>query len=457
VEKANSSFWFVLLAGLFIFGDVRIANATSCTPGTSCYCDRVRNGDLKDANLLLCEDFEAPTLNVPAGQEMARIGGGAPYFGPPYDDTGYTGNRGFNGYWYRTYSNGVNGCLWRAPNPNPATYGRSCNPGGSGICVGQGIWDPTDRWQANGFARAAFIADTEFGADEPNITSPTGRAGGGSGAFDGRVSYGQRVAAREVGGGCGSKNWPASRTIGITMAVAYSNNIFSTGGPAGILGGNWKHNEWSPGGTGMFMFGYANDITRFPFYSFFFTAVVGNVAACQASSAAAIKTAGSFSCDGSGNFIWFPTGYNFTTNWGVAKWGCVQGYYRNIGLSNMAWTVTFTGPSGQSQVIADISNFDGRFLQASGGIDGINFNNYANTNQDPTNHPELQTTQAVYRYEDNIHIRAGAPVSCAQIGFSSNSPSPAPSVDTTPPAVSITSPANGAIVGVRSTVAVTSQ
>ena len=52
--------------------------AASCTPGTDCYCDCVRNttGQYKNATcqskgiigdataLLMCEDFEAPTLKT---------------------------------------------------------------------------------------------------------------------------------------------------------------------------------------------------------------------------------------------------------------------------------------------------------------------------------------------------------------------------------------------------------
>ena len=37
------------------------AEAT-CTKGTNCYCDRVKGGSLNDPNVLLCEDFDTPSL-----------------------------------------------------------------------------------------------------------------------------------------------------------------------------------------------------------------------------------------------------------------------------------------------------------------------------------------------------------------------------------------------------------
>src|SRR2546427_12217191 len=49
--------------------------AAPCTPGTDCYCDRVKNvsSPIYDPSLLMCEDFEAPTLRLNQG-----LGNGAP-------------------------------------------------------------------------------------------------------------------------------------------------------------------------------------------------------------------------------------------------------------------------------------------------------------------------------------------------------------------------------------------
>ena len=88
--------WILLAVLIFSPG---LVLAAPCTRGVNCYCDKVKpGGPLADPQLLLCEDFEAPTLHDDVG-----FGNGAPDFGPPYDDTGSPGWRGFNGYWHRTY------------------------------------------------------------------------------------------------------------------------------------------------------------------------------------------------------------------------------------------------------------------------------------------------------------------------------------------------------------------
>ena len=68
------------------------ANAASCTDGTDCYCDNVADSGHADydANLLMCEDFEAVTLRDTG---TSREGDGSPNYGPWYDDgIGNTGS-----------------------------------------------------------------------------------------------------------------------------------------------------------------------------------------------------------------------------------------------------------------------------------------------------------------------------------------------------------------------------
>src|SRR5262245_12054173 len=91
-----------------------------CTPGTDCYCDKVRNkaDPLFDSALLFCEDFEAPTLYQNTG-----VGNGAPYFGPWYDASGQTGNRGNNSYWNKRYGNGTSDHLFSQGEPSNPTLG----------------------------------------------------------------------------------------------------------------------------------------------------------------------------------------------------------------------------------------------------------------------------------------------------------------------------------------------
>ena len=87
-------------------------------------------------------------------------------------------------------------------------------------------------------------------------------------------------------------------------------------------------------------------------------------------------------------------------------------------------TPTAGARAGVEQTIVDISNMN-TLSMVPGGYNGFEFNNYANTNQGGGPIPSTQTS---FRYEDNIHIRAGAPVSCSQIGFGSSiGPSTGPS------------------------------
>ena len=63
-------------------------------------------------------------------------------------------------------------------------------------------------------------------------------------------------------------------------------------------------------------------------------------------------------------------------------------------------------------------------FQNTPGDVGLTWNAYANANQGDAG--ITPTTGTTFRYEDNIHIRAGAPVSCAQIGFGTQAQQPPP-------------------------------
>jgi hypothetical protein len=100
-------------------------------------------------------------------------------------------------------------------------------------------------------------------------------------------------------------------------------------------------------------------------------------------------------------------------------WGCVRAFFENLGTANARTRVWLT-----TSVVADLPIVDFTLNQSQmgtkNGIGGMFWDHYANANvnQVPAPKPIVQTT---YRYEDNVHIRAGAPVSCAQIGFGAGS------------------------------------
>ena len=79
------------------------------------------------------------------------------------------------------------------------------------------------------------------------------------------------------------------------------------------------------------------------------------------------------------------------------------------------------------RLIIDFSA-DGSQLDNKNGYSNMKWNAYANTNQ---GNGYIASTALTFRYEDNVHVRNGMPVTCAQIGFTSSGGSTGGS--TTPP------------------------
>lgn len=408
---------------LLLFLVPALAEAASCTAGTDCYCDCAKHttGNYKNATceskgiigdataLLMCEDFEAPTLRQNTG-----FGGGAPYYGPPYDNTGDANHRGGNGYLQRTYGPGVDSNGWGSGEPPSPTYGSPC---GYTSC-GHKVWSVGDLWDANDYEPYwAFLADGEY-TQEPNLVEPSNRSGGGSGAFDGTASKFSRVPTGSTAGVQGSGSWTKLTTFGITQAMAYAPNVVTSL----LMNDMWKGNEWRSnpaegGGDGLFLFGKNGWPSYSPFYQ---TLGAGPQANCNSILAGATQTTGTFSCDAAGTILYTANAAQYVqaTNWALGAWGCVRGYFVNMGTTGASIEMWFTGPSGTEIKIIDISNMDLTNSHAnSGGSPGylaFIWNNYANANQGGGGGPSTETSG---RYEDNIHIRAGSPVSCAQIGY----------------------------------------
>lgn len=422
-----------------------VTGGGACTPGVNCYCDKVRTGGVfADSALLFCEDFEAPTLECTGADAPAcasRSGNGAPYYGGPVDHVNSVsgipaGDRGGNSYWAQKYQNGVGAVSWQNPEPAASpTFGVQCNPGGSGICFGAKFWDAANRWQANALTNVGVVvlgATTDFNSEVATITRPTGASNGGSGVFDGARSIGFRVprgnncspadSCANVGylsGQVPIGGWGFRREFGVTAAVAFPNNIATSGV---VNTTTWKFDEWvnSTDTDGIFMFGFGGEAgTNFPFYQFTFNHGTGN---CSSTVSGTTVLAGRVECDGPGNFLWraSQTDGNLTqryvqaTDWPFGTWGCVQAYYQNMGLANSHIQMWFTGPAGVQKKIVDIANVNLTGFNAGSGYSGFRWNAYSNHNQGLG---AIPTTQTTFRYMDNYHVRAGAPVSCAQIGF----------------------------------------
>lgn len=371
-----------------------------CVDGSTCHCDTV-----SDPNLLACEDFEAPTL----GKDV-NAGGGSPNYGPWYDDSGLTEARGFNAYWPQNYGSAVGTCAWRFGEPASPSKGNTCR---FNTCFLQ-EWSPGDPWNGNDGACVDIIKAGEFDAEVSTLADPV-IPGGGSGVFAGSHSMGYRIAPRETGGILGALNLGASYTdIGITMALGYASNV----GTAGVWAEPWKHAEWGTnpwiefwhlGNTGL------NRPQSLPYSPFMFHT---SESGCNTSLAGATVSVGDADCTDIALRMGADTGvYDQATDFPWGSWACHQARITGMGTASMELRIWHN-----ETLIFEMTGFDSSVLRNQS-YKFMNWNAYSNANQTTTN-PTVTcedrgscTTETTYRYEDNITITNGPPVSCSDIGF----------------------------------------
>jgi hypothetical protein len=142
------------------------------------------------------------------------------------------------------------------------------------------------------------------------------------------------------------------------------------------------------------------------------------MAVCNAARSGATWTKGHHACnDVILHFTAQSGDYSQPRHWPIGAWGCVRGHFQHLGLANTSIKIWFTGPDGEERPVIDVSNLDTRLFKVGrdNGYDRFMWNSYANANI-----PRASaggTVETTFRYEDNVHIRAGAPVSCSQIGY----------------------------------------
>lgn len=438
---------------------------TPCTAGTDCYCDRVEDsGDaIYDANLILCEDWEAPTLyyvgtctndasrncvvdgdcvNPGTCDDTAWIGDGAPYYGPWWDATGSFGpyDRGNNSYFTNVYNDASAGsiCRWATGEPGGTpVHGQNCDSGGT-KCRNNS-WTSPDRY-GNDRACNAILQDGDFDNELALQPEPSGASDGGSGAFDGLQSVGWRNGPEVESGPSGIQgeyNFTAVTEYGITKAWTYSTNADDGGLPTGpgLFCAAWKHNEFigpASGGPAAVSHDAPTGLPKgldddTPYWVRFQYDESGSFSACESAMASATMNVGTYSC-GDSRLNLFPDNalYTWSNNFDMSEWHCVrahaQGYGRAFGSGGFDFKLWHDGV-----LIIDLANFDGTMLRNS--VNNMKWNNFANTNQglSECNGGEV-TTKTIYRYEDNFHFTEGEPVSCAQIGFGSPTPPPEPTL-----------------------------
>lgn len=379
-------------------------DAETCTDGVDCYCDRVQGGDLHDSSLLMCEDFEAPTLHpANAAEAQTYEGNGAPLFGPWYDEA-VPGGRGSNSYWVQTYSFGAGNCSWTQGQPTSPQLGSTCNFGQCGLAE----WRADDLWQGNSQACIDIVQNGEFDDEIPTLLAPE-LPSGGSGVFDGQRALAHRIQAGDTAAIGGAKTWGTPRfELGITMAMAYPTNSEASG----IWAAPWKHNEWHPTNDGIFLFhqGGLDETDPFEMFTFGDPGAGFTAASCSANASASVIR-GTWNCNSIAlNYQADPAYYRRSTDWPWGTWACVRGHFTGLNTTNMGIRIWFN-----DTLVVHFQGFDGTILKSRDGYDGLTWNSYANTNQGDIG--STPTNQTTYRYEDNIHIREGAPVSCDQIGL----------------------------------------
>jgi hypothetical protein len=412
-----------------------------------CYCDRVSDpGDAyHDPAVLMCEDWEAPTLyyagtctnngsrycNLDSDCEgpgecddTALVGNGAPFYGPPFDATGGGSNyyRGFNSYFSQTYGDANSkDCYYAFGQPSNPLHGESCDYFGD-HCR-NAAWTQDDRWGGNSTSCAAFVRDGEFADELPLNVEPTNTSDGSAGAFDGHMSVGWRNAPGAPAGIMGQASWQAVTEIGVTKAWGYSANAGDAGLGEGLFCAAWKHNEFIGPATGNPAKNAHDALTGLPKrlrshtpYWVRFQYDGSSQTQCQAALANTTIIKGDLSCNsGRLDVKANPSDYVQSTDFPFGTWGCVRSHVKGYGSPNFSTQLWHNG-----KLIIHFTGFDGRLLRE--GVSTMKWNNYANANQGFGECSQGESTETVYRYEDNVHITAGPPVTCAQIGYVAGGP-----------------------------------
>jgi hypothetical protein len=382
-------------------------------------------GIATDASLILCEDWEQPNL-----YDHSNVGGGAPKYGPWYDETGSPAptRRGYNSYWSQKYGQGSGDSTWTAGNPASPQLGVTC---ANSVCREAEYCSPAQAavnglssncWDGNTEASIDIQRAGDYNAEEATITGPN--------PFDGLQSMFRRV--RTTSGKQaelnGTKNFTRSTTIGVTYVLSLSNTWLTSG----ITNDAWKGDEWDDagaGGTGgqgvafpiaatSLLAGDAcqgggDDAPFCPFIDLqaaYRDTFNGGDNSCVTAAAAATATHGHVGCDTRYRFHPDHAVYRRSVNWTNDQWHCVKGQISGLGNANMSVKVWLDGDA-EANVIIDVSNLDGTKVAHNLGVSSFYWNAYSNYKQSNA------ISKPVYRGYDNVHLTRGAPVSCASIGF----------------------------------------
>jgi hypothetical protein len=432
----------------------------SCKYGTDCYCDRVAitSNAIYDPALLVCEDWEAPTLYDDVGfgdtAPLSLRGSGGTHAGGPWYDHSLYGFRGSNNYMSRKYGSPGSGGAWKHLTPISPKRGITCiNQDPSGICA-EGAYRFDDLWDANkitnysdGTSTGACIDIIKTGFQNANAEGAelgipdTPGTIDNRGVFDGNQTFGYRVGpgtGTHENQACGivgeAKFNKHVYSVGVTYAMAYGDNTGSLVPVTNPGIAQLKHEEfannlnpaymefWITGNTGL------RATAGFPFSGFRFTK---GESACLSALAGATITAGEAKCEGIALRIGTVAGqYTQSTDWPFGKYGCVRAYMGGMNTSNMTYQIWYNNGVSEKLVFS-MTGFNAASAMFNQYYDFFKWNSYANANAAIGGYTGLNGK--FRRWIDNVHVREGMPVSCSQIGFSGSASTPNPTPAPTKP------------------------
>ncbi len=425
--------------------EVQPPSDSSCTDGIDCYCDCIENdwsgGTVNTANdivsgqntyansacqtrgvpidsaVLYCSDYEQQTFHDDLVTDQVYTNTGGQSIGRPvWSDNGWSNWRGYGGAW-STFLNDVTvagQCAWHDQEPSGTVLrGNRCNVGGNCSGVVHSL-DPAiaAAWQTDQRAHAntciAFVQSDEIDNEITDIQPLTNGRGSVS-VFDGIQMMAHRIAAGHVAGFAGDVALNGADEIGVAWAMAYPSNLDRSG----ILRRPWKPNEWrgeSGGsrannlftgcGSGCPTNGVAEGIFPMVNYIWYADGCAGKLLTCPT---------GNCYCGNRAMVLRAEYAqYDFDRDWGLSTWGCIRGHVDGLNTSSSHYRMWF------NNTLVVEATFNPVGSDQQNGVYQMKYGAYSNANQDP---PGSETTEVTYRYEDNLHIRAGEPYTCSQIGF----------------------------------------
>lgn len=408
------------------------ASGGSCTDGVDCLCDTISTTSTK----VFCEDFE----------NIDYYEGGVGDWSDTDPGPGGLNDRGKGSAWQQRFGAGVEGGLYNYADGVP-NIGSRCDygatapvPPGSDYagCSGQREWcsaaqgaltshGTSDCWGPFPDPDGVFIDIQRSGDYDAEVTdlTLTGGTGETSDVGGGKAHLAQRLDAGAPGGKHGTPylklgtnggtaiDFSNLTEVGLTMKLAYSPNIFTEADT--VLDGPWKHDEWggtTSGGGGIEHWNLGRtgcgDLTEFPYNGFMFAT---SESACNTALSSATKTVGNADCtDAPALRLCSTSAYDQATHFPGGQWACHQAHIKGLNTSDVDIEIKHNGVT-----VIKLENFDGAAL-LNKNYNNFTFNHFANTN-DPASGGSVESSETMYRYEDDIVVVNGPPEPCSSIGM----------------------------------------